>query len=67
MVFIILHLSRPAMTFLGKCNMAYTFIIRVSLQNYEVIFSYTLKQGEKDFKHFDSNWQYTKKDGRATP
>jgi hypothetical protein len=33
------YLSRPAMTFLRKSNMAYTFVIWVSLKSYEVNFT----------------------------
>jgi hypothetical protein len=33
------YLSRPAMTFLRKSDMAYTFVIWVSLKSYEVNFT----------------------------
>jgi hypothetical protein len=39
-----LHLSRPAMTFLGKCNMAYTFVVGVSLQSHKVICTFNVRK-----------------------
>lgn len=49
-----LHLSRPAMAFLGKCNMTYTFIIRVSLQSHKVNFSSI--QTVIEYKLLQENW-----------